>query len=247
MTKIGTHNSSAYQVNFEDSSFKKYNKWWWLNKFSFLPCISRKIVNDTVCQDRNIYGQAYGRVQALDLRISLNAKNEWVCSHTFQTADLREVISDIRTIFWKLVIFIEFDFEHRDQITPELELKFLKLWWKIPIPQHLVYYTPVNPQVLNSCSYIYYNYDPLQFRVNNFKKIWFNVDNPEDYFQRLDQVEDWKNTVFYGVLTPQNTCKSLVSSESIRKFAEEINTKTLEYFNSLLSEGPDYLFLDYYA
>ncbi|MBB64526.1 MAG: hypothetical protein CMO81_05635 [Waddliaceae bacterium] len=117
-----THNSSAYMLKVD--SIPEESIWVKVSNLAakYFVCVEGLIKDWVITQNGSVYEQLKQGIRFLDLRVMWNAETEsFACSHTFLTASLDEVLSDVRRFIDEhpsevVVTKFKSDFAHRKEI-----------------------------------------------------------------------------------------------------------------------------------
>lgn len=203
---IGTHDSSAYKIDFSTNPFPINNKFYWANVICrLIPCLGYKIKKTSICQKYNIREQLELGVRAFDIRVSYK-KGRFLTSHKFFCEYLDNILDQMKG-YEDIHIFIKPAWSTRTTMDGhESELiEFLKS--KLDLDKVKCYYRARDDGVLENT--------PIQdYRV--YHNVWMNVDNVQDFktkFEKYYRNRDLSNHVFGFTLTP----RKLVNLEELTK------------------------------
>lgn len=213
---IGTHNSTAYTLNFSVGFWPFFNKWNILRLAAKYNLFIRNIIkNTTLCQSMNIVEQLANKVDVLDLRVSWYGK--FWCSHTFCTIPLEQVLNDIKMYLLNnpdahINILIKPDFNNRETMVGREE-ELAKLLHN--------------------------------FTIYNANIIWYNVDSVDAFKTRFLESKFLSNDGLSCALTPSDASSlTELSKVSLKNYADSLNPIAIQLLKNC-KEPPSIAFFDY--
>jgi hypothetical protein len=213
---IGTHDSTAFQLNLEVSFWDNNSKWEKLRKVGLaLPCVKSRIKEMTLTQDKNLTEQLTAGSRAFDIRVAYS-KDVFYCCHTFATITLEECINQINKFVTmdKITILLRPDYDsgHTLKGREEEMIAFTRQYFKNNIK-------------------IYYHHQlenikiPEGVKILNKTSLWFNVRTTNDFVTKYNNITpDPKMHIVYAILSMDEkpTFENLFCN-SIEKFADKLN------------------------
>jgi len=237
---IGTHNSSAYQLDFKVSFWKPFSKWNFLRLAArWLPCVGSRVKALTCNQSLDILGQLRAGARILDLYLSF--AGQLYCSHTFASIPFQSALNQISAFGNEcsdnIMILLCVDYENQSTITLELEEKLAP---KLLAVKNVVWFwQPKHAVFVDS---------PALKHLDSIQLDWFNVDNVTDFLGKFNE-QKYDAAAEHGlccILTPQAD-KGLLY-ESLRAMAAELNATMLPLIARLpAASRPKYVLVDYFS
>lgn len=241
---IGSHNSSAYEINFDIDIFPKGSKWDILRRMALkFPCIRNKIIKITKNQKFNIVDQLNMGVSLIELYVSRTKDGIFYCSHTFATIKLDKILSDIYNyailnIHKHIYIIIRPD-PNNKQTVVNYEHDLLMNFISLPI-NIVLYYDNINISIPNS---IFTDIFPL----SNLDIDWYNTDNLQKFIDTFDEKKYDNSNKLSGIkciLTPQMNITIIF--KNIEPNAKKINNIMCKKIKDLpLQNKPYIIIFDY--
>jgi hypothetical protein len=242
---IGSHNSSAYQFDFNKRFWKKTSKWEFLRVLSkhFL-FIRNIIINISKTQDKNILEQLKCGANILDIRVS-QTNNIFYTSHTFccETLEniLKQIIEFLNTSSNKIIILIKADERNKDTINGK-EVELLEL-----------VYNYLGEFINSKRIIIYYNFLDMKLDIykgiknmNKISHIWYNAQSVKQFIDKFNETNFQENSYLHCVLTPsENTNIYNLINISVKDYAEELNPIVIDLLKNSKKNIPSFYIFDF--
>lgn len=215
---IGTHNSSAYQVDLSIPLHPTFSKWNVLRVLArVFPCVRKRVLELTENQILTIEQQLSVGTRFLDFYISYCARTDtYYCSHTYATIPLTRALLQIKSYLSEqhnlqipLFILLNTDFETRATMTGRLN----SVWTLV---------TSILPQNIYSITWSG-NLVPVEMRASVYMD-WYNVGTVPDFLARFrdadyKEEDDEKDGLFW-ILTPGKW-----NDPSLLSLSQQLNAK----------------------
>lgn len=219
---FGSHNSSAYEIDFSVSFWPSSNKWEKMRKVAKCSSLVRnRIKKMTLTQEKNIAQQLSSGTRAFDLRVAY--ANKFWCCHTFATVPFNDVINAINLFAAnnsdQIILLIKPDFNSGNTLANK-EDEFLQLisdTFKDKLNKQVIcYYQPLSAKDLS----LYHIRD-----TNLLRSVWFNVKSVNEFISKYETYEpDSAIDVFGFILTPSEDISfSNIFTTSLKDYANQLN------------------------
>jgi len=221
----GTHDSAAYQVEFQHSlpQFSKIQK-----LVCFLPFVGKIIAGWTITQDMNLHDQLMDGIRYFDLRISYHTQEKrFYLTHTFTCVPLEEVLQQMRTFMdyhpgEVIIISSVCDWEDRQDMQDlEREKEMVQLFEhhfkNLLVPPTL---SKEDPEAMT-----------LENLVKNDYRIFFYYDSLAGHIGELPEVWNGQNIKSPGW---SNTSDVTTTLEGLNNGVNKVDPAAQDFFQLLL-------------